>query len=407
VKQAITFYCIIVSFIAATIGGCNSKPQGTTTDKAAAQSAQSADVYTCPMHPSVRSDKPGVCPICHMNLVKVTMGQKPGGGSADDQALYLSNTEQTLAQVSTTAVENRALVKEVHVVGKIDLAEPNTQRITARFAGRIEKLFVSFVGQIVRAGDPVALVYSPDAIAAQREYLIALSTTGVVSSDSSLLRETRSKLLLLGFTPQQLSNLAQGRTPETSLTVYSPLSGTILRKNVDVQQYVSTGEALFEVSDLRSVWLQLDVYENDLPSLKLGQNVEASIESDLTHVVRSTISFISPVLDATSRTVRVRAVLDNSAGRLRPEMFAQTTIFVPLQKSLVVPTSAVVSYGRSDIVWIEREPGHFEPRRVTLGERGGEWIQILDGVEEGDIVASRGAYLIDSESQLRKTTDGL
>jgi Cu(I)/Ag(I) efflux system membrane fusion protein len=188
--------------------------------------------------------------------------------------------------------------------------------------------------------------------------------------------------------------------------IYSQISGTVLRKNVSLQQYVSAGESLFEISDLRSVWLLVDLYESEIASVRLGQIVEATIDAAESHAIRGTVSFISPTLDPVTRTVRVRAILDNSSGNLRPEMYAHARILVQLPKSLVVPTTAVVSNGRKDVVWIEREPGRFEPRQVRLGERCGDFYQILDGVHEGESVAARGAYLIDSESQLRLSTAG-
>jgi membrane fusion protein, copper/silver efflux system len=354
------------------------------------------------MHPSVRSDKPGACPVCHMSLVKVSPEQQREDSRTAGLSVQLSTTEQILANVATTLVENKALVKEIAAVGKIDLAEPNTKRITARFGGRIEKLFASFVGQHLQSGEPVAELYSPDAIAAQREFLVAMKTAAADREGSPLLKQSRQKLLLLGFTEQQLRDLTNSDTPSTTIIVYSPLAGTVLKKNVEVQQYVSAGETLFDVSDLRSVWLQLDVYERDMAALHLGQVVEAFADDGASRPIRGTISFISPTLDATTRTARVRAILDNSSGRLKPEMFAHANIRVPLQKTLVVPVTAVVSNGRSDVVWIENEPGHFEPRQVTVGERCGEFYQILNGLQEGESVASRGAYLIDSESQLRQ-----
>jgi membrane fusion protein, copper/silver efflux system len=395
----IIFIALVSSIVAA---GCQKQQQGKEFEANTAHKAPSQEYYTCPMHPSVRSDKPGACPVCHMSLVKVSPEQQREDSLNAGLSVQLSTTEQTLANVATTLVENKALVKEIAAVGKIDLAEPNTKRITARFGGRIEKLFTSFVGQHLRSGEPVAELYSPDAIAAQREFLVAMKTAAADREGSLLLKQSRQKLILLGFTEQQLRDLTNSDTPSTTIVVYSPLAGTVLKKNVEVQQYVSAGETLFDVSDLRSVWLQLDVYERDIAALHLGQVVEAFADDGTSRPLRGSISFISPTLDATTRTARVRAILDNSSGRLKPEMFAHANIMVPLQKTLVVPVTSVVSNGRSEVVWVENEPRHFEPRQVTVGERCGEFYQILSGLLEGELVASRGAYLIDSESQLRQ-----
>ena len=403
-KTAFQYSVLIASVAVFLISGCGRQPESVQGQAVANQNSQPAEYYTCPMHPSVRSDKPGACPVCHMTLVKVSAIQEHKDSSEERESVTLSTAEQIRANVSTAIVESKALIKEISAVGKIDLAESSTQQITARFGGRIERLFVSFAGQKIHSGEPVAEIYSPDAVAAQREFLVALNSSTADSGESALLKHTRLKLKLWGFTDQQLDQLTKDQTPATTVTIYSPITGTVLKKNVDLQQYVSTGEPLFDVSDLRSVWLQLDIYETDITAVRIGQVVEASLDAIPSSTMKGIVSFISPTLDPLARTARVRVILENSSGNLRPEMYARAIILAPLQKSLVVPTTAVVSNGRTDIVWVEREPGRFEPRTVLLGERGGEFYQILAGLHEGEILAARGAYLIDSESQLRITT---
>ncbi|MCX6143827.1 MAG: efflux RND transporter periplasmic adaptor subunit [Ignavibacteriales bacterium] len=400
------YYILIVCLIVALIASCGRQPESRQTQAVANQSPQPTEYYTCPMHPSVRSDKPGACPICHMTLVKVNSNHASSDSSELSGAITMSAMERVLANISTAMVESKALIKEISAVGKIDLAESSTQQITARFGGRIERLFVSFVGQKVKMGEPVAEIYSPDAVAAQREFVVAMNSPANTSGESALLQQTRLKLKLLGFTDRQLNQLTKDQTPVTVVTIYSPIAGTVLKKNIHPQQYVATGESLLDVSDLRSVWLQLDIYESDIASLHIGQAVEASLDATPSLAVRGTISFISPTLDPATRTARVRAILDNPSGNLRPEMFAHARILVPLLNSLVVPTTAVVSNGKADVVWVEREPGHFEPRKVRLGERASDFYQILEGLQKGENVATRGAYLIDSESQLRLSNTG-
>jgi Cu(I)/Ag(I) efflux system membrane fusion protein len=400
------YYVLIVCVVLAVMAGCGRQSESRQAQGVANQSSQPTEYYTCPMHPSVRSDKPGACPICHMTLVKVYSHQASSDSSESSGVIAMSATEQVLANISAAMVESKALIKEISAVGKIDLAESGTQQISARFGGRIERLFVSFVGQNVTMGEPVAEIYSPDAVTAQREFLVALSSPTDTSVESALLKQSRLKLKLWGFTDGQLGQLAKDRTPVTAVTIYSPITGTVLKKNFHPQQYVAAGESLLDISDLRIVWLQLDVYESDIALLHIGQAVEASLDATPSHTVRGTISFISPTLDPATRTARVRAIVNNSSGDLRPEMYAHATILVPLPHSLVVPTTAVVSNGKADVVWVEREAGHFEPRNVRLGERAGDFYQILDGLHKGENVAVRGAYLIDSESQLRLSNTG-
>ena len=396
----------MVCLVIALMAGCGRQPESRQTHATAEQSPQATEYYTCPMHPSVRSDKLGACPICHMTLVKVSATKERDTLSQGIESVTLSGAERIRANVATAPVGIAALVRSIAVIGKIDLAEPSTQQVTTRFGGRIERLFVSFVGQTVNVGEPVAEIYSPNAVAAQREFLVALNSPANSSGESAMLRQTRLKLKLLGFTDGQLDQLAKDQTPATVVTIYSPITGTVLKKNILPQQYVATGESLFDVSDLRKVWLQLDVYESDIAALRIGQAIEASLDASSSLVARGTISFISPTLDPATRTARVRAVLDNSSGNLRPEMYAHARILVPLPNSLVVPTTAVVSNGKADVVWVESKPGYFEPRKVRLGERAGDLYQILEGLQRGEKIAISGAYLIDSESQLRLSNTG-
>jgi Cu(I)/Ag(I) efflux system membrane fusion protein len=405
-KLIVQYSLFIVSIAVFLSAGCGRQPQSGQTQAVVNQHSQPGEYYTCPMHPWIRSDKPGACPICHMTLVKVSPNHIDNDSGQAGRSVTLSTADQIRANVSTAMVESKALIKEIPAVGKIDLAESSTEQITMRFAGRIERLFISFVGQKVHVGEPLAEIYSPDAIAAQREFLVALSSPSTSPDDSTMLNLARRKLQLWGFTDQQLDRLTKDQTPSTTVMIHSHIAGTVLKKNVALQQYVSAGESLFDISDLRNVWLLLDIYETDIASVHLGQVVEATIDASPPYTLRGIVSFISPTVDPATRTVRVRAVLDNATGNLRPEMYAHATIFVTLNKSLVVPATAVVSSGKKDVVWIEREPGRFEPRQVVLGERNGDFYQILDGLHEGETVAARGAYLIDSESQLRMTTAG-
>ena len=392
--------------LAFILAGCAPRTENKSTDTASKHDTPRADYYTCPMHPSVRSDKPGACPICHMSLVRVSAAKESQQTNGDGASVSVSSASSVLANISTAIVESKALTKEISAVGIIDVPEPNTQQISSRFGGRIERLHVSYVGQLIKAGDPVAEMYSPDAIGAQREFLLSLSSSEAGSDQSTMARQARLKLQLLGFTDQQLDQLAKDHNPSTLITIHSPITGTIVKKNVDLQRYVTAGESLYDVADLRTVWLQLDIYDNDISLLRIGQAVEASLDALPSVRVLGRISFISPTLDPSSRTTRVRVSLDNSSGALKPEMYAHATIRVPLSKSPVVPSTAVLSNGKHDIVWVQLEQGHFEPRTVTLGHRSGEFYQILGGLQEGETIAVSGAYLLDSESQLQAATSG-
>ena len=382
-------------------------PESTQTEQ--------GDVYTCPMHPSVRQNHPGACPVCGMALVKKRTEAVEGAEETMIRsAVHISPARQVIANVSTTVARVRGLKRELRAVGTIQVAEPNLRHITTRFPGRIEKLFVSFTGEAVKKGDPVAEVYSPEAISAQQEFLIALKSSqqvgenqGMLAAETSaLLEQSREKLLRWGFTAEQIAELqARGKVSST-IEIYSPVRGTVLKKNVDPQQYVGVGENLFDVADLSTVWLIADFYEYDMQSLKLGQAVVVVSDAYPGERIAGKVTFISPSIDPSARTVQVRVELPNPRGHLKVDMFVNAIVSVDLPPAVVVPVSAVLSTGAQSVVWVQKMEGLYEPRRVTLGVRAGGDYQILSGISAGDTVVTSGGYLIDSESQLEASSRG-
>ena len=362
------------------------------------------DYYTCPMHPSVRSDHPGACPICGMTLVKKS--SMPETGANMEQTLgevALSPVRQVLANVATAVVERKSLTKVIRAVGTVTAAEPGIRRISARFPGRLDHLYLTYTGQAVRKGDPVADVYSPEAISAQEEFLLALRSTENVENggqSDNLLAQAREKLVRWGFTGSQIAELQRNRKTSDVVTIYSPVSGTVVRKNVDPQHYANAGEDLYEVADLSTVWLLSDVYESELRSLKVGEAVEATAEAYPGAVFHGKVTFISPSVDPGTRTVSVRAEIPNAAGKLKTDMYMSALLRVRLPEAIAVPASAVLSTGQRNVVWVQKGAGVFEPRDVVLGERAEDYYQVLDGLAVGDTVVASGGYLVDSESQL-------
>jgi Cu(I)/Ag(I) efflux system membrane fusion protein len=367
--------------------------------------ASVAEFYTCPMHPSVRSDHPGACPICGMALVKKTVG--PDTTRIVHEGLgpvSVSPSQQVLANVKTVIARSMMLRKEIRAVGTISAAEPNVRRISARFPGRLDHLYLTYTGQTVRKGDPVADVYSPEAISAQQEFLLALGSSESVQhpdGESGLLAQSREKLVRWGFTRGQIDRLVQTQKVQDVVTIYSPIGGTVIQKKVDPQHYAATGEDLYEVADLSTVWMNADVYEYEMRALKVGQTVEATSDAYPGTRFTGRITFISPSIDPSSRTVRVRAEFANPLGRLRTDMFVDASIRVQLPEAIAVPASAVLSTGQRNVIWVQKEEGIFEPRYVVLGESAEGFYQILEGIHGGDIVAESGGYLLDSESQLK------
>jgi len=370
---------------------------GTTNQNTSAEKSY----YTCPMHPSVRSDHPGACPVCGMNLVKRT--EQVEMSKEEHRSIgqvTISPTKQVLANVSTSTAMKMSLEKEISAVGKIAYAEQNFRQISTRFPGRVEKLYLIYKGQQVKKDDPVADVYSPEAISAQQEYLLAKQ-----SNSSDLIQQSKQKLLLWGFTESQLKDLDESNTIRNTFILHSPISGTVLKKNIQQQQYVSAGDNLFDVADLSTVWMYADIYEYEIQGVKVGQTVEATSDAYPGDKFSGRITFVSPTVEASSRTVQIRAEIPNTNGELKLDMFVNAAIKVKLSESIVVPITAVLSTGTRQVVWVQKDAGIFEPRSVQIGERSDKYVQILDGISVGETIVTSGGYLIDSESQLETATD--
>jgi len=368
------------------------------------------EYYTCPMHPSVRSDRPGVCPVCNMALVKKTAPADMAAGNLKTlEAVRLSPTQRVLANVATTVIERRALNREINAVGIVEVAEPNFKRISSRFPGRLEKLYLSYTGQKVKTGDPVAEVYSPEAISAQQEFLLALqahessqtATPGIASSTKTFLEQAEQKLVLSGL-ERLINELKQTRKVREIVTIYSPVSGTVLTKRVDPQHYTTTGEAIYDVADLSTVWMYLDIYEKDIRFIKIGQSVRISSEAYPNEIFTGKVTFIDAVMNNETRTVRVRTEFANRGDKLKLGMYVKAQIQLPGGETFMLPASAVLVTGKRKVVWVEAQENIFEPREVVLGAQAGNYYEVISGLQEGEKIVITGGFLLDSESQLQQ-----
>lgn len=377
------------------------------------KAAQGAVQYTCPMHPFIVKDKPGACPICGMSLVPVRKAEegKPKQGEAEMlEHVSLSPTQLVMANVATVKVDRMPLAKEVTAVGIVQYDQSRQARVTAWVAGRIDRLYVNTVGAWVSKGRPVAEVYSPDLVSAQQEYLLALRSReqfrnspveAISQGGEGLVTSARQRLKLMGVKDHQIKALEKSGNPNIRLPIYTPLSGIVIEKIVLEGQYVNVGDPLFNIADLSTVWVEVEVYEGDFPHVKTGQKVDIVSQSYPGKTFTGRVSFIYPFLDPKTRTVKARVELPNPGLRLKPDMFVNAVIKVPLGDVLAVPVTAVLDTGKRQVVWVEKEPGMFEPREVKTGARVGDNVQIVSGLLRGDKVAATGAYLIDSEAQLK------
>jgi Cu(I)/Ag(I) efflux system membrane fusion protein len=380
-------------------------------DQAESSAASSLDekaYYTCPMHPFVHKDRPGACPVCGMALVKKTQAQVASAKEISNlQRVSLSPTQQVIANVATAEVSRNDVDKEISVVGVVDFAEPLQAKVAARFDGRIEKLYVNFTGAHVQKGDPLFELHSPDLISAEQELILAITAAkDSMTSDPNqqqLLEATRERLHVhFGMTHEQITELEKAHTVTETMTFRSPISGTVISKDVQEGQYVSEGMLLYQLADLSRVWVYLDVYERDVPFIKLDHPVRTTAESYPNKVFTGRVTFIDPVINPETRTVRVRTEFANPNGELKPQMYVRAQIHVPSRNTLTIPASAVMYTGKENIVWVEVEQNTFEPRAVDLGIISGQSVEVLSGLKQGEKVVSSGGFMIESESQLRQ-----
>jgi Cu(I)/Ag(I) efflux system membrane fusion protein len=370
--------------------------------------------YQSPMHPWITSDKPGRCTICGMQLEPVREGERGFGGS-DGMVTLGSNTVQVI-NVQTEPVTNRALVRTLRVAGMIDDNDTKHRRLSAYADGRVEKLFVNYVGAEVAAGQPLAVIYSPSLLAAESEFL-TLQSRATAPELSETLRSERTRLIeaaaqrlkRLGYSDGQITALAKKDVAYARTEILAPMTGTVVTRQVYEGQYVKEGDVLFEISDFSTMWFQFDAYEQDLSWLRVGQPVDVTTPAHPGRVFTAPITFIDPNLNEMTRSAKVRVELENplvesnqSKRVLLHKMYASGAVKLQTPAVLTVPRSAVLSAGQPT-VYVEAVPGAYEPRPVKLGRRGDEFWEVLSGLSAGERVVTSGGMLLDGQAQLDAT----
>lgn len=418
----------------------------TSCSKSPEASGAAKTLYTCGMHPQIIQDHPGDCPICGMHLepvrnqnqqlvslqtaaaassqrkikyYKSTMmpgeiSDKPGkdsmgmemepvyeeaGAPADSSVITIDPVTVQNMGIRTAPVTRGALRKTVRTVGIIDYDETALTDVTLKYKGWIERLFVDATGKEVKAGEPLFEIYSPDLVSAQNEYLIALNA-GSPGLKASALR----KLQNFDISAAQIAELEKTREIKKTLRVTAPRGGIVIEKMAVQGQAAEVGMKLYRLADLSRVWVQAQVYEQDLPYVKLGEEARVSLSYLPGRSFEGRVTYVYPTLDEKTRSARVRMEFPNAALELKPGMFAKVELSAELLPSAVlVPESAILRSGEKNTVFVALEGGRFDPRTVTLGPRGeGGVYQVLDGVKEGELVVTSGQFMLDSESQLKE-----
>jgi len=455
---------IIVAFVMGFIFRGSGPETGVKTEGHEHASAE-ADVriWTCSMHPHIRMPEPGQCPICGMDLIPAASGEDEAVG---ERELKLSPNAIKLAEIQTAVVERKYVSVEIRMTGKVDYDETRSAYITAWVPGRLDRLYVDYTGISVRKGDHMVYLYSPELLTAQEELLQAKKAAiELKKSSMKIMRDTalqtleasRDKLRLWGLTETQISKIEKRGKTTDHITIYAPIGGIVIHKNVEEGAYVKTGARLYTIADLSHLWIKLDAYESDLIWLRYGQEVHIEAEAYPGQIFKGTIAFIDPVLNTRTRTVKVRVNVPNADGRLKPEMFVRTTIRARVAESgkvmdaslagkwmcpmhpdvikesadacdicgmplaptetlgyatmasdkrdfapLVIPASAPLITGKRAVVYVAHaeKDGVFEGREITLGPRAGDYYLVNQGLKEGERVVVNGNFKIDSALQI-------
>ena len=318
--------------------------------------------------------------------------------------------------VKYQSVTRRPLEKLIRTVGRVAVDERRLAKVTIKFHGWIEELFVSALGDHVKKGQRLFTIYSPDLVATQEEYLLALQSRKqlgesdipeVAAGSKDLLEATRHRLHLWDIGEEHIRELERTKQVTKTLPIHSPISGTVIRKEVLRGTHVEPGEELYTIADLSHVWIVADIYEYELSFVKIGQKAAVTLSYDPGTVLTGQVGFIYPTLDPKTRTAKVRFELDNIDDKLKPDMYANVELRVSLGTKLAIPQEAIIESGEKQVVFVHHGGGKLEPHLIKTGVKTGEWSEVLAGLKEGDHVVTSANFLIDSESRLKSVVEGM
>ncbi len=405
--------------------------------------------YVCPMHPSITSDRPGECPICGMQLVlasqpstertilfyrspmdpkqtshtpkKDEMGMdyvpvysdELGPTSTSGLATVgIDPQRQQLIGLRTAPVEEGQVGGSWRTVGRVAVDETRVHHVALKFSGFIEQVFVDYVGKAVRAGEPLFSIYSPDVVSSEEEYLLAIRTRDALGATSAqagmdLVAAARERLRLWDVPETEIRRLERTGKAQRTVTLYTPMSGVVTKKDVVMGHRVAEGDMPYEITDLSQVWVLADAYESDLARVKLGTPATLTLQAFPDRQFLGKVVFIDPILDPKTRTAKVRLAFPNPTGELKPEMFGEVTLRTPARKGLSVPTDAIIDSGTRKVVFVSLGEGKFRPQEVKVGASDSERSEVLEGLKAGDQVVTRANFLVDSESRLRASLGAL
>ncbi len=352
--------------------------------------------YTCPMHPQIIRDKPGSCPICGMDLVKVT--------PTANTAIMLSQTQLKLANITTTLVRTQGIGSNTILTGKLVADETQTEVVSSRVQGRIETLYIKEIGQQVLQGQALYQLYSEQLLTLQQEYLLASKQAEAIHSDryDSFVISAEKKLFLLGMTKSQIENIKKKKVADSRITFFAPGAGVVKSIDVSEGQYLSEGSLLYRIERLDKLWMEAELYPGENPYIKTGDEVNISINGTNQSFVKGIVTFLSPEYRKGSQVTIVRVEIKNSAHEFLPGMQGNIILKHSDKKAIAVPVDAVIRDESGNHIWVLQKDGSFISRTVKTGIENSEMVEITEGLVENENVVITGAYLLHSESVLKK-----
>jgi Cu(I)/Ag(I) efflux system membrane fusion protein len=421
--------------------------RGATAHDHASPSAEARPRYTCPMHPTIVSDHPGDCPICGMALVKVGAGaserkvafyrspmdakqtspgprkdemgmdylpvyeDEAGGGAAPVDGLATISIDpqrQQLIGLRTAEVTRGQVGSSWKTVGKVAVDETNVHHVNIKVGGFVDTVYVDYVGKAVRRGEPLFSIYSPDLLSVQQEYLLALRTRKALSgggiavgAGDDLVDSARERLRLWDIPDSEVERLEATGKPTKALTIHSPMSGVVTKKDIVMGHRLNEGDMPYEITDLSRVWVLADAYETDLSRIRIGMPATLSLQAFPNKTFSGKVIFVDPIMDPKTRTAKVRLEFPNPKADLKPEMFGEVMLKTEAREGLRIPADAVIDSGTKKVVFVALGEGKLQPREIQVGPVAGDEVEVLSGLAAGEKVVTRANFLVDSESRLR------
>ncbi|SEO61368.1 efflux RND transporter periplasmic adaptor subunit [Mucilaginibacter sp. OK283] len=388
-------YSFLMLLVLSLFAACKQKPPIQVAKTAVRPNAY----YTCSMHPQVHEEHPGNCPICGMKLIKVEL---TAAANAAHVSISLTATQQQLAAIQTDTIGTKNTAAQKMLTGTVTTDETAAQELSARTAGRVQQLFIRAIGDQVTTGQPVYSLYSEDLQEAEKEYLLARQQQKLLHNPDvdykQLIASAESRLRLWGLSQAQINNLAASGKAAATTTILSNVSGTVSEIGVHEGDYVTEGMTILKTQSLNNLWVEAQLYAGEGGSYKVNDQVTLSFPDLDGQTIDGKIAFINPEISDASKVNLLRISVPNPQGLLRPGMLAYVSAATGNHQSLAVPASAVLTDGKGSKVWVKNTDGSFSPRKVNVGPGNWQYIPILSGLNNGDVVVTNGAYLLNSEA---------